>query len=245
MPFTISHAAAALPWARYLRRRQLLSAAVIGTMVPDFWLLLPWHLQRSDTHSVPSLLSFNLPVGLGTYWIFQLLVKSAGLAVIPEAAYRRSLDCSGTADIGSARQWLAAGTAVLLGAVTHLLWDGFTHEGGLGRRMILMQDLNSLLGLLIVAWCTWRWFSGPPDQHAPPRPLIPAERAAWLLAYALTALTLAAFALHSIRETLPGRVGLVYIANDSAVATLRGLGGSLVAVSVLIRLRLRIRRSPA
>ncbi len=42
MPFTISHAAAVLPFARLLARWRLLSATIIGSMVPDFGLLLPW-----------------------------------------------------------------------------------------------------------------------------------------------------------------------------------------------------------
>ena len=51
MPFTISHAAAVLPFSRLLARWRLLSAAVIGAMVPDFGLFFPWHMRRFETHS--------------------------------------------------------------------------------------------------------------------------------------------------------------------------------------------------
>ena len=51
MPFTISHAAVVLPFARLLVRWRLLSAFVIGAMVPDFGLFFPWRMHRFETHS--------------------------------------------------------------------------------------------------------------------------------------------------------------------------------------------------
>ncbi len=70
MPFTISHAAAVLPFSRPLARWRLLSAAVIGAMVPDFRIFFPG-MPRVETHSIVALLTFCLPVGLITYWVFQ------------------------------------------------------------------------------------------------------------------------------------------------------------------------------
>ena len=51
MPFTISHAAVVLPFARLLMRWRLLSACIIGAMVPDFGLFFPWRIHRFETHS--------------------------------------------------------------------------------------------------------------------------------------------------------------------------------------------------
>ena len=61
MPFTISHVAAVLPFSRYLKQRQLLSAAIVGSMAPDFGIFLPLHLPRSETHSMLALVAFILP----------------------------------------------------------------------------------------------------------------------------------------------------------------------------------------
>lgn len=41
MPFTISHAAAVLPFARFFKRERVFSALVIGSMVPDFGYFQP------------------------------------------------------------------------------------------------------------------------------------------------------------------------------------------------------------
>ena len=136
MPFTISHAAVVLPFARLLTRWRLLSAVVIGAMVPDFGLFFPWRMHRFETHSAFALLTFCLPVGLATYWAFQYLIKTPMLEVLPEGAYARWRPYSSPAAFTSLRQWLLAGCGVLAGAVTHLIWDAFTHENARGVRMI-------------------------------------------------------------------------------------------------------------
>ena len=51
MPFTISHAAVVMPFARLLVRWRLLSAFVIGAMVPDFGLFFP-SFTESPGHSL-------------------------------------------------------------------------------------------------------------------------------------------------------------------------------------------------
>src|ERR1700730_9706771 len=89
MPFTISHVAAVVPFSRPLARWRLLSAAIIGSMVPDFGFLMPWRPARIETHSAIALLTFCLPVGLATFWIFQRMVKTAVMEVLPDHTYSR------------------------------------------------------------------------------------------------------------------------------------------------------------
>src|ERR1700675_571689 len=123
MPFTISHAAVVLPFSRILARWRLLSAVVIGAMVPDFGLFFPWRVYRFETHSAVALLTFCLPVGLAAYWAFQYLVKTPLLELLPAGAYARWRPFSAHADLRSLRQWMLAACGVLAGAVTHLVWD--------------------------------------------------------------------------------------------------------------------------
>ena len=170
MPFTISHSAAVLPFARPLARWRLLSAALIGSMVPDFGWFLPWRPARFETHSLDALLTFCLPVGLASYWLFQRLIRTPIMELLPPGAYARWRWSEAPADYKSLKQWLLAGCGILAGAVTHLVWDAFTHEGGRGVRMLpmleepvarihgrplsgvhLVQDANSLIGLIAVS----------------------------------------------------------------------------------------------
>src|ERR1700733_14317336 len=142
MPYTLSHAAAALPFTRFLLRWRVLSATVIGSMVPDFGYLIPIPLPRGATHSAISLVTFSLPVGLLAYWIFQYLIKTPLLNLLPDRAYMRWRPFATPAAIGVPRQWILAACGVLAGAVSHLAWDAFTHENARGIRM--MPELNDL-----------------------------------------------------------------------------------------------------
>src|SRR5271170_2893514 len=208
MPYTLSHAAVVLPFSRLLARWQLLSAAVIGAMAPDFRVFLPWRLGRVETHSALSLLIFCLPVGLLAYWLFQSLVKTPVLEVLPEGAYARWRPFAAPANIRSARQWVLAACGVLGGALTHLIWDAFTHEGArgvrwfpvlddpvleIGRRHVdgvtLMQDLSSLIGLAVVLGFIAYELRRGREPAVPNRLVSRTERRGWVLAYVLAALS--------------------------------------------------------
>lgn len=258
MPFTIAHIAAVLPFSKYLKSRQLLSAAVIGSMTPDFGILLPLHLPRSTTHSLPALVRFILPAGLAGYWLFQLAIKPAIIAVLPGRMYGLARPFAAAADIRRLRAWVLAGAGILVGAATHLVWDAFTHEGARGMRMIpaldelmigagghhlggqrLLQDISSLIGFAIIgAWSAWALRKQPAASPGP-RQLGPGERALWLCLYGATAVLVAIAAVFLMHEPDSGRIGLATATTDAAVAGLRGLGAALVVVSLVLDLRLR------
>jgi Domain of unknown function (DUF4184) len=261
VPYTISHAAVVLPFSRLLARWQLLSAAVIGAMAPDFRVFLPWRLGRVETHSAMSLLIFCLPVGVITYWLFQGLVKTPVLEILPEGAYARWRPFAAPAHIRSARQWVLAACGVLGGAVTHLVWDAFTHEGArgvrwfpglddpmleIGRRHVdgvtVMQDLSSLIGLVAVLALVAYGLRRGREPAVPNRLLSRTERRWWVLAYVLAALAASfAFYLWVRWGQLPLHSIFARI-STLAVAALRGLAAALLGVSVALDLRLRALR---
>src|ERR1700689_4493637 len=208
MPFTVSHIAAVLPGYRPLTRAHVFTAAVSGSMVPDFGWLVPEPISRLQTHSIPALFSFSLPVGLVAYWVPLLLISPAMLEVVPDGAYVRLRDAPAVPSIKRLASWLYAATALLLGAVTHLIWDAFTHENARGVRMFpLLDDYgpemaghslrlyrwlqygSSLLGLAAVAAALIVWLRHAPAPLEPPlRRLAQPERLAWLGAYLLLGL---------------------------------------------------------
>src|ERR1700730_3575061 len=210
MPFTISHTAVILPFFRLLARWRLLSAAVIGLMVPDFRIFFPG-MPRVETHSAVALFTFCLPVGLLTYWVFQRLIKTPVVEVLPDGPYARWHAFDAEAQLRSLRQWLLAACGILGGALTHLIWDGFTHENGRGVRMFpvlddsiidigrrhvpgiyVMQDLSSLIGMAAVL-AMIGYALRPGTQPPVPNRLVPrAERIEWTLSYILAAMALSA-----------------------------------------------------
>jgi hypothetical protein len=262
MPFTISHAAVVLPLSRLAKRWRMLSAVVIGAMVPDFGLFLPWHIHRFETHSAMALLTFCLPVGLATYWVFQYLIKAPIVEVLPEGAYARWRRFASPTDFSSIRQWLLAACGVLTGAVSHLVWDAFTHENARGIRMIpwleepvveigvhrmagvrLLQDGSSLIGLAIVlAWVCYGLRRGR-EPPSPNRPLRPIERWGWVLFYAVAAIALSTAWFNWARIGEPRGHSIKTLATGIAVAGLRGLAIALLCTSVALIWRLRALRS--
>jgi hypothetical protein len=256
MPFTLSHPAAVLPLARALARRRLLSAVVIGSMVPDFGWFLPWRPARFETHSADALLTFCLPVGLLAYWVFQWLIKEPLIELLPPGAYARWLEWRSPAAVSSVRQWLLASCGVLFGAVTHLVWDAFTHEGGRGVRLIpaleepmveiggrrlagphLLQDANSVLGLLVViAILAYGLRPGAPGEAARPRRIQSRERRAWIVAYLAGACTVSAVSFLRRGHAFPS----MHV-SSLAISIMRGGAFALFTIGLSIYLRLRLR----
>jgi hypothetical protein len=258
MPYTLSHLATVLPFARLLARLRILSAMVIGSMVPDFGYILPIHPLRTVTHSAVSLVTFSLPLGLLSYWLFQRWMKVPLLNLLPDQAYLRWRPFASPAESRSPRQWFLAAGGVLLGAATHLVWDAFTHEGARGMRMMpelddwrfelhghaligarLLQDGSSILGLAIVLAMVIFALRGGAAPVAVPRPLSTAQRRAWLLTYAIaTVLFIAGFDVLDHLDGLHWQAVSVHT-NVAAVALLRGLALATVCISLCVGCYLR------
>ena len=257
MPFTISHTAVVLPFARLLARWQLLSAAVIGAMVPDFRIFFPG-LPRVETHSALALLTFCLPVGLSTYWVFQLLIKTPMMEVLPDGPYARWRRFAVEANVRSLRQWLLAAVGILAGALTHLIWDAFTHDGGRGVRMFpvlddsiidigsrhmpaiyVMQDLGSVIGLAAVLAMVAYSLRRGPQAAVLNRLMAGRERLVWMLSYGFAGLIISATFYLWATLGQPPTHSIVAHASAVAVASLRGLTAALVSVSFALDFRLR------
>jgi hypothetical protein len=261
MPYTISHAAIVLPFARLLARWRVLSAVVLGAMVPDFGLFFPWRVQRFETHSTLGLFSFCLPVGLVCYWLFQYVIKTPLIEALPEGPYARWRPFASVANIGSLKQWVLAAVGVLAGAVTHLVWDAFTHENARGVRMIpwleepvdigshrmggvrLLQDGSSLIGLVIVGVLVLYALRRGRAAPVPGRLLQPPQRWGWDLAYITAAPILSGGWWLLARLGEPVGHSVKAVATGIAVAALRGLAMSLLVTSVALGWRLRALRA--
>ena len=187
MPFTVSHAAAALPVYALSNRRLPLAALMIGSMSPDFAYFFSFAASRMATHSFGGLFYFCLPVGLAVWWIFVRFIERPTLALVPEA-WRAGLPPPPHRI--SYSLVVRAALAVVLGAVTHVVWDWFTHastpvadafpalretpvEIGPFRMPLyyFLQILSSVIGL--VALAAWAWRLRAPDAPAAKLPALP------------------------------------------------------------------------
>jgi hypothetical protein len=164
MPFTVSHAAAVLPLHRLSKHTLPLTALMIGSMAPDFGYFFSHEVSRQLTHSFSGLFFFALPVGL-TVWLFYVAVlEKASITLLSDRWHTRFAHTDAITLSLVAR----ASIAIILGAVTHLLWDAFTHRATFvtdafpvllgptpGIRWLpiyhFLQGLSSVVGLAILA----------------------------------------------------------------------------------------------
>lgn len=139
---TLSHPAAVLPF----RRLGLpMTAMVIGSMIPDVPLFLGWVGGYEVTHSPAGVLTVDPAATMVVLAIWFALLRDALVDLSP-AIIRSRL--SPRARL-TARQWLLAPFAALIGTTTHVLWDAFTHPDRWGVRHVgwLRIDHAGLTGL--------------------------------------------------------------------------------------------------
>lgn len=173
MPLTIAHPAAVLP---FKRSGLPLSALVIGSMAPDFeyWLHLSPHSDIS--HSILGLFTFCLPVGMLALWVFHRIWKQP-LAAMLGGGYGH---LATPFPFWPFPRFIMLCCEILIGALTHLIWDSFTHQYGWAVQQVtglsrpiqvgyievplykILQHASTLLGcgiLLFVAFYRrkWKW----------------------------------------------------------------------------------------
>jgi hypothetical protein len=182
------------------------------------------------------------------------------MEVLPDGPYTRLQRGSYEPDWSHPGSWLKVIVALLFGALTHLVWDGFTHENARGVRLFpqlldygpdmaghalrlyrWLQYGSSVAGLVVVLIALGVWLAHAPVPHPrPSRRLGAMERGSWLLLYA--ALPVAGIALITLQLALRLHVPLLTITGVGAVAVvaMRAATLSLLLVSVLIRARLSV-----
>ncbi|SDD73396.1 DUF4184 family protein [Actinokineospora iranica] len=187
MPYTLSHAAAVLP---FVRRPLVGSALVFGSMSPDllyFVALRPGVDER--THTWWGLVVIDLPVALALLAVFHAFVVPAALPLAPAWARARLVPFATPPRLG-----VATVASVLVGGATHLVWDACTHHDGWIVRQVpalrewlwvgmpryhFLQLLSSVLGIALIVWWSARALrratpaeTVPPEYAPPKRPWV-------------------------------------------------------------------------
>ncbi len=163
MPFTASHIAAIIPLCWF--KKFSISALAIGSMIPDFILFYPISAY-SFTHSILGLPLFCLPIGLMVYLYFEHIGKYFCIDVLPRYIQRRLQHYRQPA---TSHNWLMIACSLLIGASTHVFWDGFTHSTGWAINLLpilnepvevlsasipmhgFLQHISSVIGLIVVS----------------------------------------------------------------------------------------------
>ncbi|MFR0351946.1 DUF4184 family protein [Streptomyces sediminimaris] len=145
MPFTLSHAAAVLPAVRADgtgRGRLVPAVLVAGSFAPDMTYyaasVISGAMEFGDvTHSFPGVFTVDVLVAWALVWLW-LLVREPLVALLPRARQPRPaalLRCGARPARVRAplvARWYASAA---LGALTHVVWDAFTHPDRWGVRV--------------------------------------------------------------------------------------------------------------
>ena len=204
MPWTFAHPAAVLPLRRLGALRLPLVGLVVGSIAPD----LGYYVGRFDmgtfAHSGLGILLFCIPVSVA----LSLLVirwRLALTAPLP-TRHRNAIDRLATPDTASLAGIASLVAATFVGALTHVLWDSFTHATGEAVRSIsvlraligvyggrnlyvynVLQHASTALGLLVLVIGYWRWLR---RSDAVPRDAGPVRGLSLVAALALAAVLL-------------------------------------------------------
>ncbi|WP_329294790.1 DUF4184 family protein [Streptomyces sp. NBC_01455] len=146
MPFTLSHAAAVLPAVRgdgSGRSRLVPAVLVAGSFAPDMTYYaasaVPGAMEFGEfTHSFTGVLTFDVLIAWALVGVW-LVLREPLVALLPRTRQGRP---AGLLRCGTARRepspslalWWYASAA--LGALTHVVWDAFTHHDRWGVRLL-------------------------------------------------------------------------------------------------------------
>jgi hypothetical protein len=241
MPFTLSHpAAVSLLWPVARRARLPLAALATGAMSPDFEFLLRLQPLARWSHSPAGVFTFCLPASL---------VVLAAWELVARAPTRHLLGFRDAARPAAPRRgwWARAAVGVVLGAATHLAWDGVTHDGYWGVRLVpalrapalfvggggvpwfnVLQHMSTVGGgLVVLGWLAREWR----DAGAPA--VLARSPWRWLVLVTLAGVALGAGLWNGARWSAEAGYWAAQLwLGRVAVAAMLGLALALLAFSV-------------
>ncbi|MDP9081034.1 MAG: DUF4184 family protein [Bacteroidota bacterium] len=169
MPFTLAHPAAVLPFGALTKRWLSVTGMVMGSLAPDFEYFFRMKLLSRYSHTWEGMIWFDLPVAFVLVIIYELFIKDKLISHLPAAANRRLYWFRGYRYVFSGWYLIAIVISILIGAASHIAWDGFTHPKGMfvqqfailnqivdvyGHRVYvfhLLQYASGLAGAIIIA----------------------------------------------------------------------------------------------
>jgi hypothetical protein len=242
MPSTPSHAVLALP---FIRTPLVPAAIAIGAMTPDLPLFLRgFGVTYTFTHTYANVL-WTMVLAFGLFLIWRVVLRPAASELSPSWLARRlptewdepAADAA-TEAVGFGQRRLYIPLLVLsllIGVVSHILWDAFTHEGRAGTEVFpalaeqwgplqgfkWLQHGSSVIGLVIIGIWAVLWLRRS-TAHADRERVLPGwVRVAWwislpvilvvswVIGYATYGPFTAEFTLqHLAYRTLPSACGI-------------------------------------
>ncbi|MCT4605877.1 MAG: DUF4184 family protein [Marinisporobacter sp.] len=132
MPFTFSHPAIVIPIKNKFDKYVDFTALVLGSMAPDFEYFLRFKPMGTIGHTIEGFFYLNLPLCFMIAYLFHYIVKKPFILNMPKPIdgwFHHMVNCRWA--IKSIRDFFVFGYSAITGMFSHVLWDGFTHNGGM------------------------------------------------------------------------------------------------------------------
>lgn len=153
MPFTFSHPALILPLTFLPKKWFSLTGLVIGSLTPDFEYFIRMKIQSNYSHTLSGLFWFDLPLGILLAFIFHNTVRDKLFVNFPTILSSR-LKRFNLFEWNNyfKTHWFVVAVSVLIGAVSHIFWDSFTHDNGYFVQTIprLTNTINLFCGQISI-----------------------------------------------------------------------------------------------
>ena len=131
MPFTFSHPAAVLPLSYFPRRWRSMTGFFMGSMAPDFEKFIRMMAYDKYSHTWESIFYFNLPLSILLAFTFHLVVRNTLIDNLPAFLQQRLVVYKDfNWKIHFKKHYLIIIVSILIGTVSHIAWDAFTHVDG-------------------------------------------------------------------------------------------------------------------
>jgi hypothetical protein len=183
MPFTLAHAAAAIP---FRRSRLIHSAIVMGCFAPDFPHLLSLSSRMLFGHTFAGMFVFDLPLAIAALWLFHSFIKQPMLIFLPVGIRSRLRSSANTFRFWPWERLSLIVLSILIGTATHIFWDAFTHPGswiyrhwaflrgsfelpvtGEIQAYKLLEYVSSIFGVAVLAVWIWGWYGATKSSATP------------------------------------------------------------------------------
>lgn len=143
MPFTFAHPAIVLSQKnnKYLDFTSL----ILGTMAPDFEYFINFRPISTIGHTLIGQLYFNLPIVIFLAYLYHYIIKTAIIKNLPYPLNYKYMYLSKSVwKIDSLKRFLIVSYSAILGALSHIFWDSFTHNSAFftNRISYLSSRLN-------------------------------------------------------------------------------------------------------
>lgn len=174
MPWTFAHPAVVLALHRVSPKHFSFTALVVGSIAPDFGYYIGRFDVATFAHTLLGIFFVCIPTGLVSMAIISLL--GSRICFLLPQPHRGAISTYPSIHIFKSFPSAFLILALVLGAMTHVVWDGFTHPGGwvvirvpflwqpisiMGMVSIplykLLQHLSSLLGVVILVSTYIAW----------------------------------------------------------------------------------------